>query len=78
MRTRTAKLGDVEQSRATEESQPQEIFTLDEAARYLKVGREAIDEAVRNRRLKVIQLCRSRRNLRIYKADLLAMRGFVR
>lgn len=61
-----------------DEAQSGEIFTIEEAARYLKVGREAIDEAIRTRRLKVIQLCRSRRNLRIFKQDLLAMRGFVR
>jgi len=56
----------------------QEIFTIEEAARYLRVGRPAIDEAIRARRLKVIQLGDSRRNLRIYKQDLLAIRGFVR
>lgn len=54
-----------------------EIFTIREAAAYLGVGRKIIDEAIQRRRLPVIQLTASRRALRIYKADLLKLRGPV-
>lgn len=55
----------------------QEIFTIQEAAAFLRVGRKVIDEAIRKKRLKVIQLGRSRRALRIYKGDLLGLRAPV-
>lgn len=54
-----------------------EVFTVREAAEYLGVGRKQIDEAIRRRRLPVIQLTSSRRALRIYKGDLLKLRGPV-
>lgn len=55
----------------------QEIFTIQEAAAFLRVGRKQLDEAIRRRRLPVIQLTQSRRALRIYKADLLKLRAPV-
>lgn len=56
----------------------QDIFTIREAAVFLRVGRKQIDAAIRQRRLKVIQLTRFRRAIRIYKQDLLELRGFAR
>lgn len=67
---RTPRIGD--------ELQTLEVFTIQEAAEFLKVGRKAITQAIQHRRLKVIQLTKSRRALRIYRKDLLALADVVR
>jgi len=54
-----------------------DFLTIREAAQYLKVGRAAIDEAIRRKRLPVVQLTASRRALRIYRPDLLKLRAGV-
>lgn len=50
-----------------------EFLTISEAAAYLRVGRQQIDYAIRHRRLKVLQLTKSRRCLRIYRPDLMEL-----
>lgn len=69
---------EVGQLHVDDELQTQEIFTVKEAAAFLRVGRQQIDYAIRHRRLKVMQLTKSRRALRIYKKDLLALADVVR
>lgn len=59
------------------ESDSKDFLTIREAAAYLQVGRAAIDEAIRRKRLPVVQLTASRRALRIYRPDLLKLRAGV-
>ena len=69
---------EVGQLHVDDELQTQEIFTVKEAAAFLRVGRQQIDYAIRHRRLKVLQLTRSRRCIRIYRPDLMRLLDVVR
>lgn len=62
---------------SSDAKRPSEFLTIREAAAYLRVGRKQIDEAIRRRRLPVVQLTSSRRALRIYREDLLKLRAGV-
>lgn len=64
-------------SASQSENAGSDFLTIREAAQYLRVGRAAIDEAIRRKRLPVVQLTASRRALRIYRPDLLKLRAGV-
>lgn len=57
---------------------PSDFLTISEAAALLKVGRQQIDYAIRHRRLKVMQLTKSRRCIRIYRPDLMRLLDVIR
>jgi len=54
-----------------------DFLTIAEAARYVRVGRKVIDKAIKEHRLKVLQLSASRRRIRIYKQDLIDARTWL-
>ena len=74
-KTRLKNISTVAPSPAVE---PSDFLTISEAAAFLRVGRQQIDYAIRHRRLKVLQLTRSRRCIRIYRPDLMRLLDVVR